>query len=83
MKKSNKINLKDATILSDKQMKKVNGGSGPNGINLVDPCFARDKIAACKGKMEGDWCCFNFDGTTYYGACVELPSFPIHCTLAS
>jgi len=80
MKKSIKINLKDATILSGNQMKKVYGGSGPNGINLVDTCPAKDKISACTGKSVGDTCCWKYNGSPDYGTCQSYLGQALHCS---
>jgi bacteriocin-like protein len=59
--------------LSECELKNVKGGCEPD-------CEC-DKITACKGKKEGDTCCFvDESGVTQHGTCQTTPFSSRHCS---
>lgn len=72
-------------LLSREQLKNVIGGSGTGsedpGSNSGSGDCVNDKFEACKGKGDGDACCFIWNGSHYPGKCRAFaPDYKFHCS---
>jgi len=76
MKKLSKNSIIDATVISDKQMKTVFGGSKPNLVNLPIGCTGDP----CTGKKKGDPCCYQVNGSPMTGTCDSYMGEQLHCS---
>jgi natural product precursor len=81
MKKLSKINLKDAEILSDKQMKTVFGGDDEfsSSVNDGSSDLFDGSTFACKDSSGGNGCTYVYQGHIFTGHCVWIYG-QYHCS---
>ena len=77
MKQIKKVVLKEATKLSQEEMKFVFGGSGSS----TDTSGVSPKVKACEGKKKGDSCFwYTSSGSRSYGTCQCWWGSTLHCS---